>query len=79
MTPLTNTAVVENVSDTDTPAFEPGCLSMTSNRGGNIATVGEDVFSASVRLGGGEQDRHVDGLARRGGARDVPVVDRAER
>ncbi len=45
MTPLTNTAVVENVSDTDTPAFEPGCLSITSNRGGNIATVGEDVFS----------------------------------
>jgi hypothetical protein len=45
MTPLTNTAVVENVSDTGTPAFEPGCLSTTSNRGGNIATVGEDVFS----------------------------------
>ena len=45
MTPLTNTAVVENVSDTGTPAFEPGCLSISSNRGGHLATIGEDVFS----------------------------------
>ena len=45
MTRLTNTAVVENISDTGAPAFEPACLSFTSNRGGNIATIGEDVFS----------------------------------
>jgi hypothetical protein len=45
MTPLRNTAAVENLSDTGSPAFEPGCLSTSSNRGGNIATVGEDVFS----------------------------------
>jgi Tol biopolymer transport system component len=45
MTPLRNTAAVENLRDTGSPAFEPGCLSTNSNRGGNIATVGEDVFS----------------------------------
>ena len=45
MTPLRNTAAVENLSDTGSPAFEPGCLSTFSNRNGNIATVGEDVFS----------------------------------
>ena len=45
MTPLRNTAAVENLRDTGSPAFDPGCLSTTSNRNGNIATVGEDVFS----------------------------------
>ena len=45
MLPLRNTAVVENLRDTGSPAFDPGCLSTTSNRNGNIATVGEDVFS----------------------------------
>ena len=45
MTPLRNTAAVESLSDSGSPAFEPGCLGATSNRSGTIATVGEDVFS----------------------------------
>jgi Subtilase family/RTX calcium-binding nonapeptide repeat (4 copies) len=43
--PLPNTLAVENLTDTGTPAFEPGCLSTTSNRRGNIAAVGAHVFS----------------------------------
>jgi hypothetical protein len=42
---LPNTLAVENLVDTGAPAFEPGCLSLTSNRGGNIAAVGANVFS----------------------------------
>ena len=42
---LRNTLAVENVSDSGAPAYEPGCLAVSSNRGGTIAAVGEDVFS----------------------------------
>ena len=42
---LPNTLAVENLVDTGAPAFEPGCLALTSNRGGNIAAVGANVFS----------------------------------
>ena len=69
MSPLTNTAVVENVSDTGTPAFEPGCLAISSNRGGHMATVGEDVFShlfgstAGNRSGTSQASPAVAGLA----------------
>ena len=45
MPPLRNTLAVENLVDTGSPAFEPGCLAVTSNRSGNIAAVGSDVFS----------------------------------
>ena len=45
MTPLRNTLAVENLQDTGSPAFEPGCLDLTSNRNGTIAAVGTDVFS----------------------------------
>ena len=43
--PLPNTLAVENLVDTGPPAFAPGCLAASSNRGGNIAAVGTDVFS----------------------------------
>ena len=42
---LPNTLAVENLVDTGAPAFEPGCPALTSNRGGNIAAVGTNVFS----------------------------------
>jgi hypothetical protein len=45
MTALRNTLAVENLVDTGSPAFEPSCLGISSNRGGTIAAVGEDVFS----------------------------------
>ena len=45
MPPLRNTLSVENLVETPAPAFEPGCLAVTSNRGGNIAVVGTDVHS----------------------------------
>ena len=43
--PLQNTMVVENLVDTGAPAFAPGCLADSSNRGGTAAVVGTDVFS----------------------------------
>lgn len=43
--PLTNTLAVENLVDTGPPSYEPGCLGVSSNRGGNIAAVGTKVFS----------------------------------
>ena len=43
--PLRNTLAVENIADTGAPAFQPGCLSLTSNRGGTVAAVGTGVFS----------------------------------
>ena len=42
---LRNTLAVENLVETPAPAFEPGCLAVTSNRGGTIAAVGTDVHS----------------------------------
>ena len=42
---LSNTLVVENRLNTPTEPFEPGCLSDSSNRDGNIAAVGDTVFS----------------------------------
>ncbi len=43
--PLRNTLAVENLAETAAPDFEPGCLDVSSNRGGTIATVGADVHS----------------------------------
>jgi hypothetical protein len=45
MPPLRNTLSVENLVETPAPGFEPGCLGVTSNRGGNIAAIGTDVHS----------------------------------
>ena len=42
---LRNTLAVENLVETPAPDFEPGCLGVTSNRGGTIAVVGTDVHS----------------------------------
>ena len=42
---LRNTLAVENLVETPAPDFEPGCLGVTSNRGGTIAAVGTDVHS----------------------------------
>jgi hypothetical protein len=42
---LSNTLVVENRLNTPAKPFEPGCLSNSSNRDGNIGAVGENVFS----------------------------------
>jgi hypothetical protein len=42
---LSNTLAVENVLDTGAPAFAPGCLAFSSNHGGTIAAVGNEVFS----------------------------------
>ena len=36
---------VENLVDTGPPAYQSGCLGLTSNRGGTVAAVGTDVFS----------------------------------
>jgi Tol biopolymer transport system component len=43
MAALRNTLSVENL--VETPDFEPGCLAVSSNRGGTIAVVGTDVHS----------------------------------
>ena len=42
---LRNTLAVENLVETPAPEFEPGCLGVSSNRGGTIAAVGTDVHS----------------------------------
>jgi hypothetical protein len=42
---LRNTLAVENLADTGAPAYESGCLGISSNRGGNLAAVGTNVFS----------------------------------
>jgi Subtilase family len=42
---LSNTLAVESLVDSGTPAFTPGCLSLTSNFSGTIAAVGQEVFS----------------------------------
>jgi Ca2+-binding RTX toxin-like protein len=42
---LSNTLAVENVLDSGAPAFTPGCLAFSSNHGGTIAAVGNEVFS----------------------------------
>ena len=42
---LRNTLSVENLVETSAPALEPGCLAVSSNRGGTIAAVGTDVHS----------------------------------
>ena len=55
MDPLRNTLAVENISDTGAPDFEPGCLALTSNRGGTIAGVGTDVFSHLFGSQAGDQ------------------------
>lgn len=52
---LSNTLVVENLQDTGPPRFEPSCLGVTSNRTGNIAAVGEDVFSHLTGTGAGNK------------------------
>ena len=45
ITPLQNTLAVENLTDSGAPLYTPGCLSLLSDRGGNIAAVGENVYS----------------------------------
>ena len=45
MPALRNTLSVENLVETPSPEFEPGCLGDVSNRGGTIAAVGTDVHS----------------------------------
>lgn len=42
---LTNTLAVENLVDTGAPEFNSGCLSFSSNHGGTIGAVGQQVFS----------------------------------
>jgi hypothetical protein len=42
---LGNTLAVENLVDSGAPAYDSGCLGISSNRGGNLAAVGTDVFS----------------------------------
>jgi subtilisin family serine protease len=42
---LTNTLAVESLSDSGAPAFSAGCRAFSSNHGGTIAAVGQNVFS----------------------------------
>ena len=42
---ITNTLLVENVLNTASEPFEPGCRRATSNVGGHIAAIGHAVFS----------------------------------
>ena len=46
---LQNTIVAENLVDSGAPAFEPDCLGLSSNRSGQIAAVGTEVFSHQKR------------------------------
>ncbi len=45
MPALRNTLAVENLVDTGSPEFEPGCLGTDSNSAGTISAVGTDVYS----------------------------------
>ena len=45
MPALRNTLAVESLVETAAPEFEPGCLDISSNRGGTIAAVGANVHS----------------------------------
>jgi hypothetical protein len=49
---LQNTIVAENLVDSGAPAFDPGCLGLSSNRSGQIAAVGTEVFSHQKRNSG---------------------------
>ena len=51
--PVQQTLAVENLVDTGSPAYEPGCLATTSNRGGNLAAVGTNVFSLKLGTSAG--------------------------
>src|SRR5688500_18783148 len=69
MGPLRNTLAGEGRGETPAPDFEPGCLDVSSNRGGTIAAVGADVHShlfdsfAGDRTGTSMASPQVAGLA----------------
>ena len=54
-TPLGQTLAVENLVDTGAPAFEPACLGVNSNRNGNVAAVGTNVFSLLLGANAGNR------------------------
>jgi subtilisin family serine protease len=53
--PLSDILVVENTSDSGAPAYQPGCLSRSSNIGGTIAAPGVDVYSNLIGTDAGPE------------------------
>ena len=51
--PLQQTLAVENLVDTGSPVYEPSCLGLSSNHGGNLAAVGTNVFSLKLGTSAG--------------------------
>jgi hypothetical protein len=53
--PLSDILVVENTSDSGAPAYQPGCLSPSSNIGGTIAAPGVGVYSNLIGADAGPE------------------------